>query len=139
MFETSVLITAHKKGSIKLWHVKFQDSKLQESTLELKRSIEQHTNPSMIVYAQYFNSHQLLITGDMSGRVYSWAFSDGSSSTIHFSFLETCNSCNMKFTVIDRRYNCRCCGGAFCGPCIGTLIETSAMCIMCKSKQMMHK
>ncbi|KAJ3226431.1 WD repeat and FYVE domain-containing protein 3 [Clydaea vesicula] len=134
VFSTVCVITGHKKGHIKLWIKMPTSSGIMSTTsqtnistisnnksdnalntymeLKLVKTLEQHTNACAISYLYIPSSQRYLISGDIYGRVYSWGFPDGGNTEIHYCYGENCFSCNSKFTVLERKLNCRCCGGS---------------------------
>jgi len=65
---------------------------------------------------------RVVYTGDSLGRVHSWVLPDGSGD-YHWmkdSSRDSCMSCGLQFTVLERKHHCRTCGGIFCASCTDT-------------------
>ncbi|KAL2918165.1 Beige protein-like 1 [Polyrhizophydium stewartii] len=100
------------------------------------KMLEPHTSPSPVTLIQY-SSGRFLVTGDMLGRVTSWMLPDGSGTELHFAHEDACMTCSTKFTVLERKGNCRCCGGSFCSQCMASLSDRGyRMCHTCFGKSL---
>ncbi|KAJ3119166.1 hypothetical protein HK098_005710, partial [Nowakowskiella sp. JEL0407] len=109
VFHSKLIFTGHKKGVIKIWMNQF-DTSTRKWCLTMLKTIEQKTSPASITCLQFSESQQFLLSGDTNGRVYGWMLPDGSGTDIHMAHGDSCSDCNVKFTVLERRVNCKACG-----------------------------
>ncbi|KAH9262136.1 hypothetical protein BASA82_000814 [Batrachochytrium salamandrivorans] len=142
-FDSSIIFTGHKKGHVKIWSKSFVDWSSEQGDgepaykwdLKCIKTLEPHTSPSAVTLIRTPSSGRLLLIGDVSGRVTSWMMPDGSGTELHYAHEDACMSCNMKFSVLERKGNCRCCGGSFCLPCMATITDRGyRMCHTCYGK-----
>lgn len=145
--DTEYLVTGQRKGGIKLWQ-KCWASKEKENNgnagegwdLRLLKSLndqlgEDLTNSNAVVALSVPSSHRLLLSGDFSGKVYTWTLPDGSGVELHYTGSDSCQSCKTKFAVLERKQNCRCCGGSFCHGCIDASLEKAyRLCLGCAAR-----
>ncbi|KAI1299170.1 hypothetical protein EDD11_006490 [Mortierella claussenii] len=72
-----------------------------------------------IVSLYVSSARRALYTGDSLGRVHIWALPDGSGCThwMQPGRDTVCVNCQTRFPLLERKFNCRTCGGVFCGTC----------------------
>ncbi|KAI8363654.1 hypothetical protein B0O80DRAFT_396168 [Mortierella sp. GBAus27b] len=72
-----------------------------------------------IVSLYVSNAKRVLYTGDSLGRVFVWVLPDGSGCTHYMQpgRDSVCVNCQTRFPLLERRFNCKTCGGVFCGTC----------------------
>ncbi|KAI8930272.1 hypothetical protein BC831DRAFT_502404 [Entophlyctis helioformis] len=164
VFDSIIVITGHKKacvctslvlttpavgpkrnaGHVKIWSKVFVDEaecsdgpKQQRGKWDFKcsKTLEPHSHANAITAIHVASSARFLVTGDMAGRVTSWMFPDGSGTEMHYTHEDACMNCNSKFSVLERKINCKCCGGSFCGPCMSLVTDRShRLCHACNGK-----
>ncbi|KAI9203243.1 uncharacterized protein BJ171DRAFT_624220, partial [Polychytrium aggregatum] len=79
-------------------------------------------------------NNRFLATGDAAGKIHTWILPDGSGTEVHFVYSDSCMRCATKFSVLDRKLNCRACGGVFCIDCIEAQEKAQRLCAACNSK-----
>ena len=99
------------------------DSFLQLS--EKKKVIVPLFLTCFVYFFSLFSARRALYTGDSSGRVFIWVLPDGSGGThcMQPGRDTVCVNCQSRFPLLERRFNCKTCGGVFCGTC--TFVPTS--------------
>ncbi|KAF9117001.1 hypothetical protein BGX27_007055 [Mortierella sp. AM989] len=72
-----------------------------------------------IVSLYVSSARRALYSGDSLGRVYIWVLPDGSGCThwMQPGRDSVCVNCQTRFPLLERRFNCKTCGGLFCGTC----------------------
>ncbi|KAG0249421.1 hypothetical protein BG011_009323 [Mortierella polycephala] len=72
-----------------------------------------------IVSLYVSSSRRALYSGDSRGRVHVWVLPDGSGCThwMQAGRDTVCVNCLVRFPLLERRFNCKTCGGVFCGTC----------------------
>ena len=129
VFDTVLVLTGHKKGHVKLWQKTASNVLNSQYELKLVKTLEQNNNPSGISCIFISQSQRYILTGDLLGRVFSWCLLDGSGTEIHHNHSDTCNFCNTKLKVLERKINCKACGGTACASC-----SVELYCIPCSGK-----
>ncbi|KAF9202938.1 hypothetical protein BGZ49_006957, partial [Haplosporangium sp. Z 27] len=100
-----------------------------------------------IVSLYVSSARRALYSGDSQGRVFIWVLPDGSGCThwMQPGRDSICVNCQTRFPLLERRFNCKTCGGVFCGTCtyvpVSSFIEKQArFCFKCsggKLKELM--
>ncbi|CAO3574654.1 unnamed protein product [Mortierella alpina] len=72
-----------------------------------------------IVSLYVSSARRALYSGDSLGRVHVWVLPDGSGCThwMQAGRDTVCVNCQTRFPLLERRFNCKTCGGVFCGTC----------------------
>ncbi|KAG0276853.1 hypothetical protein BGZ95_006955 [Linnemannia exigua] len=90
----------------------------QAYTFEDRLRIDGGAIPN-IVSLYISSARRALYTGDSLGRVHVWVLPDGSGCThwMQAGRDTVCVNCQTRFPLLERRFNCKTCGGVFCGTC----------------------
>ncbi|KAJ3211572.1 hypothetical protein HDU67_004427 [Dinochytrium kinnereticum] len=143
--DTGIVLTGHKKGTIKIWKKEFTKKPTIEYPgiespaeyfwdLKLIRTLNCKVSPSVAVTCIYLPSSQkYILYGDALGRINGWMFPDGSGTEVHFSHTDSCFRCSSKFNVLERKINCRACGGILCINCADVGDKTARLCAPCST------
>ncbi|KAF9901263.1 hypothetical protein EC991_006368 [Linnemannia zychae] len=110
----AVAMTGGAKAKSTKWALRLR----QAYTFEDRLRIDGGVVPN-IVSLYISSARRALYTGDSLGRVHVWVLPDGSGCT-HWmqSGRDTvCVNCQTRFPLLERRFNCKTCGGVFCGTC----------------------
>ena len=103
--------------------IKMPGWQLQVSPLGYLSTQTHVPNPQAVTTLAFSKGAQRLFVGDVTGRVFSWGFSDGGGKVAaHWmkdSQATAClgKDCNVRFTFAERRHHCRNCGKVFCQKC----------------------
>ncbi|KAF9437108.1 hypothetical protein BGZ76_001981 [Entomortierella beljakovae] len=102
------------KGRAAKWTLRLR----QAYTFEDRLRIDGGVIPS-IVSLYISSSRRALYTGDSLGRIHIWVLPDGSGCThwMQPGRDSICVNCQTRFPLLERRFNCKTCGGVFCGTC----------------------
>ena len=157
-FDRDTIFSGHKRGIVKIWSknvAKYEttgpsdpegggnvDTNRQNAfELVLRHQIEQDnkfaatsTAVGDIISIAVSNNQKALYTGDSLGRVYAWVLEGaGDAHWMKDSTRDSCITCNEKFSVMERRFHCRICGGIFCSKCSDvTLVGTDRSSRVCR-------
>ncbi|KAG0304181.1 hypothetical protein BGZ98_005820 [Dissophora globulifera] len=93
-----------------------------------------------IVSLYISSAKRALYTGDSLGRVHLWVLPDGSGCThwMQPGRDSVCVNCQTRFPLLERKFNCKTCGGIFCGTCTfvpasGFVEKQARFCFKCSS------
>ena len=90
-------------------------------TLHTSFNREDNPDPGAITALAISKDYKRLFIGDANGRVWQWSVPDSTGGRtdrwINTKKCDSCQDCNTKFTVTDRKHHCRSCGKIFCGRC----------------------
>lgn len=115
VFESLLIVTGHSNGDIRLW------SRDIDLTLTTTLSI---SDP--VVCISWPPTFRYLLASSEK-EIHAFVMPDGSGTEIHYVRNDDfCNSCNVKFAVLDRKSNCKICGRNVCANCIKEM-----SCIIC--------
>ena len=118
VFDTILIVTGHSNGDVRFWS--------RDINLSLSATLSIPNPVSCISWAPSFR-YLLLVS---KREVYACVMPDGSGTEIHYLRNEEgCNRCGAKFTVLDRKFNCKACGGQVCTNCIMT---PNSLCSNCR-------
>ncbi|KAG0235966.1 hypothetical protein BGW42_004421 [Actinomortierella wolfii] len=132
----------HQGSSKAKWTLKLRQAYTYEDRLRVDGGVVPN-----IVTLHISTSRRTLYSGDSLGRVFAWVLPDGSGCNhwMQPGREATCVNCTTKFPLLERRFNCKTCGGVFCGTCTfvpvsGFAEKTARFCFRCaggKLKELM--
>ncbi|KAF9180715.1 hypothetical protein BGZ50_006032 [Haplosporangium sp. Z 11] len=105
---------ASTKGQVAKWALKLRQAYTYEDRLRVDGGVIPN-----IVSLYVSSSRRALYSGDSFGRVHVWVLPDGSGCThwMQAGRDTVCVNCQVRFPLLERRFNCKTCGGVFCGTC----------------------
>ncbi|KAI9353982.1 hypothetical protein BD770DRAFT_138359 [Pilaira anomala] len=127
-----LIITGHRKGLVKFWLKQVEiDPKTGNHKWSLvlvhqlrhQNRVDTSLDDCDIIALTVSNSKKTLFTGNRQGQVYSFVLPD-SSDTFHLlreDKFKECMTCRKVFSVLERKNNCRTCGGIYCSSCMSSL------------------
>ncbi|KAG0046041.1 hypothetical protein BGZ83_008753 [Gryganskiella cystojenkinii] len=106
----------NSKHRVAKWALRLRQSYTFEDRLKMDGG---SGNVPNIVSLYVSSTRRALYTGDSLGRVFIWVLPDGSGCThwMQPGRDTVCVNCQSRFPLLERRFNCRTCGGVFCGTC----------------------
>jgi WD40 repeat protein len=114
-FSTEYVVSGHSTGILGIWKLDYiQSEKSYKWDFELVHVLMQDDGVSITAV---FLAERYILAADYKGRVFSWILPDGSGTELHFTYADSCQQCLVKFTVLDRKSNCKACGKTICGNC----------------------
>lgn len=118
VFDSILVLTGHSNGDIRLW------SRDIELSLSATLSV-----PDPVTCLSWPPSFRYLLAASKK-EIYAFVMPDGSGTDIHFIRNDdSCNSCGAKFAVLDRKTNCKACGGQVCASCINIKDLLCSVCV----------
>jgi hypothetical protein len=119
-----LIITGHRRGLVKFWlkQVEIDPKSGQHKwSLELVHQIRHSSrvdnslDDSDIVALTISSSRRTLFTGSRQGQVYTFVLPDTSDSyhLLREDKFRECMTCRKPFSVLERKNNCRTCGGKY--------------------------
>ncbi|ESO89055.1 hypothetical protein LOTGIDRAFT_154132 [Lottia gigantea] len=94
------------------------------SKLTMHTAIERKDNkePAAVTALAVSRDHKTVFVGDARGRIFNWTVTDQPGRVVADHWMkdegvDSCLSCNVKFSFSERRHHCRNCGKVFCSRC----------------------
>lgn len=122
----SLVATGHSDGCIKLWQVVVFSVANKGTVRRLMPVCELTANVGMpsdrgLTRLAFSQDHRRLYSGNNVGQAHVWSIPDSSGrSTAHWTkdaHVTGCSSCNVRFSLSERKHHCRNCGKIYCGKC----------------------
>ncbi|KAF9330941.1 hypothetical protein BGZ91_012307, partial [Linnemannia elongata] len=107
-------LTGSNKSKSAKWALRLRQAYTYEDRLRIDGGVIPN-----IVSLYISSARRALYSGDSLGRVHVWVLPDGSGCThwMQPGRDTVCVNCQTRFPLLERRFNCKTCGGVFCGTC----------------------
>ncbi|KAG0346054.1 hypothetical protein BG004_002567, partial [Podila humilis] len=112
--QTTAASGSVSKSRVAKWALRLRQAYTYEDRLRVDGGVIPN-----IVSLYVSSSRRALYTGDSLGRIFVWVLPDGSGCS-HWMPVgrdTVCVNCQTRFPLLERRFNCKTCGGIFCGTC----------------------
>ncbi|KAF9391989.1 hypothetical protein CPC16_003703 [Podila verticillata] len=111
---TSTVASNQAKNRVAKWALRLRQAYTYEDRLRVDGGVAPN-----IVSLYVSSARRALYTGDSLGRIFVWVLPDGSgcSHWMQAGRDTVCVNCQTRFPLLERRFNCKTCGGVFCGTC----------------------
>ena len=128
--DTEYIFTGHKSSSINYWRKIFKEGEgfVLSNIFKLDGK-----STSPVSYLKVSTNNRYLISGNHSGKLICWNLPDGGGTDMHYAAGDSCMDCQQKFSVLDRRSNCKYCGGVFCSTCLIHTDDKLRLCSSCNN------
>ncbi|KAG0040780.1 hypothetical protein BGZ82_009762 [Podila clonocystis] len=113
-YSTSTVASNQAKNRVAKWALRLRQAYTYEDRLRVDGGVVPN-----IVSLYVSSARRALYTGDSLGRIFVWVLPDGSgcSHWMQAGRDTVCVNCQTRFPLLERRFNCKTCGGVFCGTC----------------------
>ncbi|XP_044260057.1 WD repeat and FYVE domain-containing protein 3 isoform X2 [Tribolium madens] len=126
--DSFVMVPETKKRTVNPMNVlrpgfKWQRQLVFRSKLTMHTAYDRKDNaePASITALAVSKDHRSVYVGDTRGRVFSWSVCDvpgrAADHWLKDEGADFCASCNIRFTIYERKHHCRNCGQVFCSKC----------------------
>nr|XP_008195320.1 PREDICTED: WD repeat and FYVE domain-containing protein 3 isoform X2 [Tribolium castaneum] len=126
--DSFVMVPESKKRTVNPMNVlrpgfKWQRQLVFRSKLTMHTAYDRKDNaePASITALAVSKDHRSVYVGDTRGRVFSWSVCDvpgrAADHWLKDEGADFCASCNIRFTIYERKHHCRNCGQVFCSKC----------------------
>ncbi|KAF9918002.1 hypothetical protein BX616_010643, partial [Lobosporangium transversale] len=105
---------SHRGQRTAKWTLRLRQAYVYEDRLRVDNGVVPN-----IVSLYVSSTRRALYSGDSLGRIFVWVLPDGSGCThwMQPGRDSVCVNCQTRFPLLERKFNCKTCGGIFCGTC----------------------